>query len=157
MKRISVLLATLLIFSIGTSHAQETVFPPEWLAGCWESRSENFVYEEQWMRPAAGMMSGMSRTIAKNRLSGFEFLRIENNPESGQLEYVALPSGQALTAFTLVSADVQRLVFENLEHDFPQRIIYALEGGELVARIEGEQGGKTRGVDFVMRRVECAR
>jgi hypothetical protein len=37
-----------------------------------------------------------------------------------------------------------RAVFENLENDFPNRIIYAREGDRLDARIEGTINGQPR-------------
>jgi len=124
-----------------------------WLAGCWAQRRDGFVYEEQWMEPAGGVMLGMSRTLANGRLVGTEFLRIEVS--EGSLRYTALPSGQALTVFTLRSLEGQRAVFENLEHDFPQRIIYRRDGEALTARIEGERDGRARAVDLPMRREAC--
>lgn len=124
---------------------------PAWLAGCWVQRTDEFVYEEQWMAPAGGVMPGTSRTLAQGKLAGTEFLRIEIN-EDGLLQYVALPSGQALTTFTLTEAAERRLVFENLQHDFPQRIVYALENDILAVRVEG--GGQ--GFDLAMRRERCA-
>jgi hypothetical protein len=36
-------------------------------------------------------------------------------------------------------------VFENPEHDYPQRIIYQREGNLLIARIEGEVSGEAKG------------
>ena len=40
-----------------------------------------------------------------------------------------------------MNLDRQTVIFENLEHDFPQRIIYRREGDRLIARIEGEVNG----------------
>ena len=45
--------------------------------------------------------------------------------------------------------------FENLEHDFPQRIIYRRDGDSLTGRIEGVSMGKERAVDFPLKRVPC--
>lgn len=65
-------------------------------------------------------------------------------------------SGQEEASFKLVKLEKNLAVFENPEHDFPQRIIYKLEDGEtLKARIEGKSKGKERGVDFPMKRVAC--
>jgi len=36
----------------------------------------------------------------------------------------------------------EKVVFENLSHDFPQRIIYSRAGDKLTARIEDESGEK---------------
>ena len=48
------------------------------------------------------------------------------------------------------------VVFENLAHDFPQRIIYRRRGADsLVARIEGTRGGQMRGRDFPYRKAAC--
>jgi hypothetical protein len=50
------------------------------------------------------------------------------------------------------------VVFENLQHDFPQRIIYrSLSGDRLAARIEGVRGGLLKGIDYPMKRVNCER
>ena len=46
-------------------------------------------------------------------------------------------------------------VFENPQHDFPQRISYELKGdGTLLAAIEGTKNGKTRRVEFPYRPVK---
>jgi hypothetical protein len=71
--------------------------------------------------------------------------------------YIAQPSAQATTAFTAVSATEREAVFENLTHDFPQRVIYrkGVEGTTLQARIEGMRGGQLRGIDFPYVGVSC--
>ena len=46
-----------------------------------------------------------------------------------------------------------KAVFENPAHDFPQRILYWLDGaGALHARIEGPQDGKAVGEEWVWTR-----
>ena len=125
-----------------------------WISGCWEARAGNRVTVEQWMKPAGGLMMGMSRTVVNDKAAEYEFLQIRQ--QGSDVFYVARPSGQAEAAFKLVRSSRSEAVFENPEHDFPQRIIYRLEGdGRLAAAIEGTQGGKTRRVDFPMRRVPC--
>jgi hypothetical protein len=52
-----------------------------------------------------------------------------------------------------VKQDAQRVVFENKAHDYPQRIIYWLHGGNtLCARIEGQQGGEMRSSEWCWER-----
>ncbi|WP_309639315.1 hypothetical protein, partial [Methylibium sp.] len=59
-------------------------------------------------------------------------------------------------SFRAASAHADGIVFENPLHDFAQRISYRLLGdGSLLARIEGERRGRTRAVEFPMRRVDC--
>lgn len=62
--------------------------------------------------------------------------------------------GQAV-AFRLISAAGRRFVFENKEHDFPQRIIYQLVNSDSVhAWIEGTKDGAARRSDFYYSRVK---
>jgi len=44
---------------------------------------------------------------------------------------------------SLKESSAERVVFENLEHDFPQRLIYWRESKKLCARVEGTIGGKS--------------
>ncbi len=126
-----------------------------WLAGCWESRAGTRVTTEMWMAPAGGLMMGSSRTVANGAARAFEHLRIRVSGD--RLVYTAIPSGQRETEFTTPTTPGDVLTFENLAHDFPQRIAYRrVNADSLVARVEGPgQGGATRGFDIAMRRVDC--
>ena len=125
-----------------------------WIAGCWEGRTATRVYTEQWMKPLGGLMLGVSRTVAGERAVAFEFLQIR--ADGTDLFYVAKPSGQAEASFKLTRASEREAVFENPQHDFPQRIIYRLQpDGSLIARTEGKSNGTDRAVDFPMKRVTC--
>jgi hypothetical protein len=126
-----------------------------WLAGCWESVAGESRIEEQWMRPLGGTMLGMNRTVAGNATRAFEFMQIREERE--RLIFTARPSGQEEASFGSILVTESKVVFENAAHDFPQRIIYMRgEDGSLLARIEGEQAGQPRSVDFPMRRSKCA-
>ncbi len=49
-----------------------------------------------------------------------------------------------------------KVVFENPEHDFPQRIIYERgDEGSLGARIEGIQNGKASSSKWTWQRIPC--
>jgi hypothetical protein len=126
-----------------------------WIAGCWELKAGARTILEQWMAPAGGLMLGMSRTVVRDTAREFEQVRIELR--SGRPSYVAKPSGQAEAAFDAETVTDTMVVFANPTHDFPQRISYRRVGADsLVARIEGKQGDKVRGIDFPMRRVGCS-
>lgn len=125
-----------------------------WLAGCWESRSDGTIIEEHWLAPAAGILLGVSRTRRGEALVGYEFMRIHSRGDS--LVFAANPSGQDPAEFVAPSANDREVVFENLKHDFPQRVRYRAIGADsLAARIEGLREGELRGVDFRYRRVAC--
>jgi len=60
------------------------------------------------------------------------------------------------TPFLLRSIERGKWTFENLGHDFPQRVIYKNTGRKtLLARIEGKVKEKEHGVDFHFTRIKC--
>jgi len=127
----------------------------KWLAGCWASESGEPGSGEQWSLLAGGTMLGMGRTIRKGKTVEHEFLQIRLN-EEGKVVYIALPSRQKETTFIASSIGEGTATFENMAHDFPQRILYrALPDDRLVVRIEGLRGEAVRGIDFPMKRVQC--
>jgi hypothetical protein len=66
-----------------------------------------------------------------------------------QWTYVAVPNGQNITLFTLIEYSSKKFVFENKEHDFPQRIIYEFhKDGKLTAAIEGDVNGELKRKEF---------
>lgn len=125
-----------------------------WLAGCWEHEEAGFRREEQWMRPDGGTLVGMSRSVAGGRTVEYEYLRIEER--DGQLAYVAVPSGQAETAFTLEEITDRSVSFAAPDHDFPQRIVYErMSPRSILAWVEGEIDGVSRVVEFPMVAARC--
>lgn len=126
-----------------------------WLAGHWRMEKGGRVADEHWMAPAGGVMLGMSRTIARGKVVEHEFIQIREGP-GGVLFFIAQPSGQKEAAFQIVSLSATAAVFENPQHDFPQRISYLLQpDGSLLAVIEGPGAeGKGRRVEFPYKRVQ---
>lgn len=98
---------------------------------------------------------GMSRNLKQGRAVFSEFMRIETRGED--VYYIARigDSKQTPTPFKLIRLEGQEAVFENPEHDFPQRIIYRATEGGLFARIEGKDKGKDRSEDYPMKSVSC--
>ena len=126
-----------------------------WLSGCWAAAGQDAGSGEQWMPPAGGTMIGMSRSVRDGKTVAFEFIRIVEQ-EDGGLEFIASPSGQNTTSFSMVSLGDREVTFGNSDHGFPQRIIYRLTSDEdLLGRIEGTIDGKERAVDFPMKRIDC--
>ncbi len=147
-------LAAVLLLLIGLA-ASADVSRLSWLSGCWAYDDEAPGSGEHWMPPAGGTMFAVSRTVRDSRTIAFEYLRIEETGEKS-LALFASPSGQSPARFDMVSLKNNEVVFENPEHDFPQRIIYRLtDGGRLLGRIEGQSGGRLKAVDFLMSRIDC--
>jgi len=121
-----------------------------WMAGSWEAPMGNILIEEHWTQPAGGTLFGVNRTIVAGKTVAFEFLRIETREDG--IFYVAQPGGPPPTDFKLTRLGKQEVVFENPEHDFPQRIVYRKNAnGGLDARVEGQEKGKPAALDFHFR------
>lgn len=149
-----VIVSALVAWAAHSAQQTNALERARWLSGCWEQKAGTRSTIELWMPPAADLMVGGSRTSNGVRAIEFEHLRIR--AENGRLVYIAIPSGQKETAFPSTHVSDTTLVFENLTHDFPQRIIYRKRGVDsIVARIEGPGPSGPRGIDFPMRRVSC--
>jgi hypothetical protein len=113
-----------------------------WLAGSWSGERDGVRFEEHWSAPAGATMIGMHRDVRGGRTVGFEFFRVVE--DSLGLVYLAQPGGRApATPFRAKTLEDRRVVFENPDHDFPQRVIYwRAKDGALHARVEGTIDGK---------------
>jgi hypothetical protein len=126
-----------------------------WLPGCWTTDNAEAGSGEQWMPAAGGMLLGMSRTVRGGKTVGWEFMRIGNTPE-GKLAFFAQPGGKPPATFAVLKQSATEVVFENPDHDFPQRVIYRFESPDkLRASIEGVRNGTTRSIPYPMTRVSC--
>jgi hypothetical protein len=155
--------ATFLILLTGAflfaQEAKPTTSTLGWMTGCWELNiaASKMTIAEHWMKPAGGSMIGMSRTVKGESTLMFEFLRIAEKPDG--IFYIARPSSAGATAneetaFKLVKWGKAEAVFENLAHDFPQRIIYRSDKADsLFARVESADSKK--GMDIPMSRARC--
>ena len=126
-----------------------------WLGGCWKAASGEAGSEEYWMPAAGDTMMGMGRTVKQGKTVTHEFMQIRVGAD-GVLSFVAHPAGQRSAAFAMLRMSDNEVVFENAQHDFPQRVAYKFEAdGKLAARIEGTRNGSLRVIDFPMSRVSC--
>jgi hypothetical protein len=130
--------------------AKATIADLAWLSGNWAGTRGTggaISFEERWSPPKGGAMLAVSRTVNRDRMSAFEFLRIVER--DGGLVYIAQPGGATPTEFVLTELSKTRAVFDNPRHDYPKRIIYELpaEGG-LTATIGYTKGGTPRRFEF---------
>ncbi len=123
-----------------------------WLEGTWEGVTNGIAMEETWSSPVGGGLIGMHKDTKAGRMVSFEFFRVVQRDTSGVC-YLASPLGRQPVAFCAIELTDRRVVFENLQHDFPQRVMYWLEpDGRLHARIEGMQAGKLGSMDWIWTR-----
>ncbi len=149
-----VLVATFVGFTSVIAAQELSVDRVGWLQGCWRSSGGPATVEEQWMAPRGGSMLGMGRTVRGTKTTDYELVLITEM--NGRLAYKAHPAGQPSATFLSTMASDATVVFENPEHDFPQRVGYRREGADsLHAWIEGQANGKSRRVDFAYQRARC--
>jgi Domain of unknown function (DUF6265) len=137
----------LLLISASTFYAAQTSVTSDlsalsWMTGHWTGLDGKVEMEEFWLSPKGNSMLGLHRDVANGKTMMFEFLRIDATPEG--ITYWASPRGRApATPFRLKELRENYVAFENLQHDFPQRIIYWMEkDGSLRAKVEGTMNGK---------------
>ena len=148
------------VWSVGLfRHPQDIAMPTpfkavigdlSWLAGAWAGTRGTggaISFEERWSPPKGGAMLAISRTVNRDRMSAFEFLRIVER--DGGLIYIAQPNGAPPTEFVLTELSAKRAVFDNPRHDYPKRIVYELlADGGLTATIGFIKGGTPRRFEF---------
>jgi hypothetical protein len=138
-------LAALVLFALNL-HAEE-IDQLQWMSGTWTQKKGEETVQESWLGPRGAMMAAVNLTSSAKRKTEYEFLRIAATPTG--LSYFASPGGKTPVEFKMKEMADKRVVFENLAHDFPQRIIYWLESdGAMKARIEGTVQGKPRAMEW---------
>jgi hypothetical protein len=113
-----------------------TIKQLNWLSGYWTAESGGIKMEEFWLPESNGLLVGLHRDSFGSDKTFFEFLRIEQLNDT--IIYQASPRGKEPTPFYLKSMDTHIVVFENIKHEYPQRIIYSLKTDTLIARIEAK-------------------
>jgi hypothetical protein len=123
------------------------------IQGLWEMNSEKAVSYEQWKINPDSSLQGIDFAIGSNgdtiNLEFLEIKKIEND-----VFYIAAVTGQnegKPVCFKMVEWTRNVFIFENKEHDFPQRIMYYIKNDSLFnVIIEGpEEGNKIKSIEFV--------
>ncbi|MGL4596444.1 MAG: DUF6265 family protein [Bacteroidia bacterium] len=140
----SLLLAIFLTNCTGNSY--EKLGALEWMLGNWQGRTpEGLIFSENWERAGANGFTGKGLAISPQGDTVFrESLRIDLI--EGVPYYIAtVPENPGPVLFKMFSDKDQVWIFENKEHDFPQRIIYKLEKQNLLTvRLEGIEKGRPK-------------
>lgn len=125
------------------------------IVGTWlNKRTRGDIYET-WTRKGEKEFSGMSYTLANGDTTPLEKVRLYI--QKSEIVYAPVAAGQngdKEVLFKLKTIDGNRFVFENLQHDFPKRIVYDFRSNDsLYAHIEGEVQSKQRRVNYPYRRI----
>jgi hypothetical protein len=139
---------------VGTQENSPEMGKLGFMSGCWKSGDRASFLEEQWTKPAGQSMLGVGRTLKDDKTEFYEFLQIRERSDG--IFYIAEPNGEKAVSFKLVKVNDNQAVFENAQHDFPQRIVYQRTiDGSLLATLEGLESGKPKRVEFAMKRARC--
>ena len=134
-------------------HAQEKgVEQFQWLEGKWQGSEGEGILVETWALQNTTTLLGTGFYMIGGDTVMREALRIQKfGPHWG---FVAVINNQHPVLFTLVESTDTMLVFENTEHDFPQRIVYTKRGtNEIFAWIEGQLKGESARDEYRLQRV----
>lgn len=144
------LAAVLLFAAPAVAQDRVTVADLAWIGGSWINEADGTVTREVWHPPLAGAMSGVGQVTKPGKPPWFEFMTITT--EAAGPTFTAYLEGQPATPFVLKPGGGDEAVFENLAHDFPQRVIYRRCEADLCGRIEGTVNGKLESMDWRYRR-----
>lgn len=120
------------------------------MAGDWLQQDAKGAVRETWLPARGGVMAGVGQIYRTGKPTVIEFMKLSER--DGGLVFTAVLTGQPPTDFKLIPDEKGRTVFENLEHDFPQRVIYWPCEADLCARIEGMVKGRLERVEWRYRR-----
>ena len=126
-----------------------------WLVGTWVNKTSRGNIYENWKQVNTIELAGKSFALREKDTVVFENIRLAQ--ERDTLFYIPVVKNQnngQPVRFALKSSSATELVFENLKHDFPQRISYSkITIDSLVAQISGSRNGMEQNRVFPMKRV----
>lgn len=140
-----------------SANAQETTLKNfSFLTGSWEMKTNTGKIVERWQKHQDSLTGSSYRYNTKGDSILTETIVLKKIEGNWQFSVTGYEKGnEGKTNFKLVSSKNNTFVFENKQHDFPQRIVYQNKGKtELLAWIEGEINGKTRKIDFPYNRIK---
>ena len=134
------------------SEKYQIIAKAQWLTGNWQKRSAKGVLTETWQKKDDSTMVGQSCFIAGTDTLSFENITLEQR--NGKVSYIPVVKDQNMgqaVYFTLTHSTDSLLVFENPEHDFPQKITYTwLAKDSLLAEVSAIVKGEMKSNSFRM-------
>jgi hypothetical protein len=144
-----------LTFPMASSQYKNNPFEKlSWIADRWVCKDGENVTYENWVKSGDTLFSGESYTVRDGDTVFTEQLKIEKLGDD--VFYTAIVKhNPGPVSFKLVELDDNKAVFENPEHDFPNRITYELrDNSVLYARVEGKnKNDEDAAIEFFYTRV----
>ena len=126
-----------------------------WFLGRWENNSSEGNLSESWKKLNDSTFFGESYFVIENDTVFAETIQLEERNE--KLSYIVTVPNQneeKPVSFELTKNSQHQLIFENPNHDYPNKIIYNQIGADsLVAEISGMKEGKLKNEFFKIKKV----
>lgn len=158
----NILIAFIAFIFIGkNAHAQvnDCLKKFSWLKGTWKMEEKASVLVEEWTAGGSGSIKCRSYEVKGNDTTLIE--RATISCIAGKQVFTYYPvinsPGENImpVTFALISEENGTYIFENPEHDFPQRVVYQIvNADECHAWIEGKEKGRENKIDFFYKRVK---
>ncbi len=124
------------------------------LSGLWETHNGESILYEEWSKQDDNVMRGKSYIM--NGPDTMIFERMELKKQGDQIFYIPTvkENNNVPVSFRLIYSDTS-FIFENKQHDFPQRVIYKFIGKDsIAAKIEGLRNGVNESAEFNFTRIK---
>lgn len=148
--------AGLIVLFAYTMKQSSDINKAKWLIGTWENKTPKGNIYETWSKTSDIEFSGKSYVINEKDTITFENIQLVQ--EQDELFYIPIVKNQnngLPIRFANKAISEKQLVFENLQHDFPQIISYTkISEDSLVAVISGTKNGQKLKQTFPMKRVK---
>jgi len=151
-----IVIVSVIIFCAWTTKQINNIKKAEWLIGNWENKTPKGNIYETWSKASDNELTGKSYIVKEKDSIIFEKIRLVQ--EQYGLFYIPTVKNQndnLPVRFAFKTISETQLIFENIQHDFPQIISYTkISADSLVAEISGTKNGQERKQTFPMKRVK---
>ena len=126
-----------------------------WLIGDWQSKSAKGILIETWHQLNDSTLAGKSYFMSGADTLSLENIRLEQRMD--KLFYIPTVKDQNMgqaVHFTMTRMTDSLMIFENPEHDFPQKISYSKVGNDsLMAEVSAMIDSKVKSQTFRMGKI----
>lgn len=139
----------------GATSQQTPIDKARWLIGTWENKTSRGSLYETWIKTSTEALAGKSYILKEKDTTIFETIHLVQE-QSGlfYIPTVKIQNAGLPVRFALKTISDSEMVFENMQHDFPQTIAYTrITPDSLVAEISGTKNGRERRQSFPMKRI----
>lgn len=151
MKLFTFIIGLLLLTSCASNTVDIKKFA--WLQGKWEGSYNEMQTFEEWQPMNGKSMSGNGGVLSGTDTMFVEKIKMEQR--DGVLYYSAtVPGNTGPVEFKFTGFINDSTIFENPEHDFPQRIVYFKNASGFYACVDGIRLGKYAKEEFNFKKVK---